>query len=94
MAARTVARAKGGRMTDILERLLALNEADRGAIEYEPYDFGDLAYEAAEEIKRLRMQLMTLERLMEGHFEMQRRWDGQRMVTKTRKVRSDSNKKG
>ena len=70
-------------MSDILERLLALNEMDRGAIDYEPYNFGDLAYEAAEEIKRLRMKL-----------EMQRRLDGQRMVTKIRKVRSDSNKKG
>ena len=71
-------------MTDILERLLALNEMDRGAIDYEPYNFGDLAYEAAEEIKRLRMQLMTLERLMEGHFEMQRRWDSER-ITKRKK---------
>ena len=79
-------------MTDILERLADLpNEPN--STHYQSY-VHCIAHDAAEEIKRLRMQLMTLERLMEGHFEMQRRWDGQRMVTKTRKVRSDSNKKG
>ena len=77
-------------MTDILERLEALHVQMR--ISPRPGDgaVSSIARDAAEEIKRLRMQLMTLERLMEGHFEMQRRWDGQRMVTKTRKVKSDS----
>ena len=65
-------------MTDILERLLALNEADRGAIEYEPDDFGDLAYEAAEEIKRLRFQIETLEKLLTAYMTAQRPKDAKK----------------
>ena len=59
-------------MMDILERLLALNEMDRGAIEYEPYDFGDLAYEAADEIKRLRFQIEALEKVLTTYMTAQR----------------------
>ena len=59
-------------MTDILERLLDLNEMDRGAIDYEPYNFKDLAYEAAEEINRLRFQIEALEKVLTAYMTAQR----------------------
>ena len=58
-------------MTDILERLADLPNQPNST-HYQSY-VHCIARDAAEEIKRLREQLEMLERLMNGHFELQRR---------------------
>ena len=64
--------AKGGSMTDILERLADLHKQAVQGDGLQIYGVMDIAYDATEEIKRLRFQIETLEQLLSAYITAQR----------------------